>query len=836
MDSELAHFGKFFSNHWQGIIVGLLVFFLLSPLTTFPGGNPKTLWWVCGGVCVFICFFIYWAFLVLITAMSPEIPAQLPSTTQPATSPETTKPVFRATTKVVIIGGNIRHVAGFCALHDVNGVKTVTPISSGVCISFTNMSDHAFMVESFSLEARPNEGGWNKRPIVSTKMGHLYWATNPGKASRIVIAEFSAATENKMIAPRETVEGWIFFNILDLYEGTNLRLRITDTSGNEYLSPIETPKKDLHTIPVQMQAAFEVLPGRFDLSAYPVEVWWPGYNGETSVKLATKSASVFPTAPSGTTPATAPFTALMPQTTAFNRPVPAAFSIVGMNYMLPATKRNNPTFTIVYGDAGHEKITPVSVAIFVKFTNRSIHPCMVSSYTVEMKSSDGTWKPAVSVPVQSDRLFMGDDLHNMHRYKTDIFDSLAKTTRIATNQTIRGWLFLNMREYESVENLRMCVRDQIGYESTQDFEQFQGEPVAEDIAGQPGMLKWVERIDISRFPVELYLGPSTRPVTPSPATQAATTPSGTPPFSVAMSWQGGPNWFVGSLTQPIEMSFIIELTSLKSTRTMIRSYELQEEDSDGQWQSADAIPAGQTKDARFFTGGDLKAAKEVKYTCFDSVIANKNIDPGETVRGWVFLQRWPIGELRLKIWGMDGSVVAVGFRPIPTYPSEDVPTFQDDLTEQTQNVVDISDFIGSIIEVAVVGATIRPPSAEVKNATSASFNICEYGGTEKDRDPVIEIQPKRDKFLPCFFAVDASEQKNFVRAWIAVSGNPLRGSMMANVLSGETVLSDGTTVWCFQANNTVDKHHSLYVRCKIIPPRLWIGEPEKIIYLAVDKC
>jgi hypothetical protein len=146
-------------------------------------------------------------------------------------------------------------------------------------------------------------------------------------------------------------------------------------------------------------------------------------------------------------------------------------------------------------------------------------------------------------------------------------------------------------------------------------------------------------------------------------------PSG-PTFSVAMSWQGRPDWFVGTEGFPIEMAFIMEFTNLKNTNFMIRSYELQDKGADGSWVSADAIPAWQAKDGKFYKGTDVRDMTEVKYTCFDSVIANKNIDAGDTARGWVFFQRWPPTELRLKVWGTDGSTTAENFRPLPRAPSD----------------------------------------------------------------------------------------------------------------------------------------------------------------------
>lgn len=56
------HAGDFFVNHWFGVLLLVVWALLMSPLVTFPGGNPRQLWWVCAGVCLAAVYLICCAF------------------------------------------------------------------------------------------------------------------------------------------------------------------------------------------------------------------------------------------------------------------------------------------------------------------------------------------------------------------------------------------------------------------------------------------------------------------------------------------------------------------------------------------------------------------------------------------------------------------------------------------------------------------------------------------------------------------------------------------------------------------------------------------------------
>ena len=60
-------------------------------------------------------------------------------------------------------------------------------------------------------------------------------------------------------------------------------------------------------------------------------------------------------------------------------------------------------------------------------------------------------------------------------------------------------------------------------------------------------------------------------------------------------------------------------------------------------------------DFRDFRCGPREAEDSDFYTTLDQAIANKNIAPFETVRGWVFLTKPTVGEIRLKTFDATGE-------------------------------------------------------------------------------------------------------------------------------------------------------------------------------------
>jgi hypothetical protein len=53
-------YGSFWSDHPVSVVGLLLSAILLSPITSFPGGQPKDFWFVVSGVAVFLCVIAFW--------------------------------------------------------------------------------------------------------------------------------------------------------------------------------------------------------------------------------------------------------------------------------------------------------------------------------------------------------------------------------------------------------------------------------------------------------------------------------------------------------------------------------------------------------------------------------------------------------------------------------------------------------------------------------------------------------------------------------------------------------------------------------------------------------
>jgi len=100
-------------------------------------------------------------------------------------------------------------------------------------------------------------------------------------------------------------------------------------------------------------------------------------------------------------------------------------------------------------------------------------------------------------------------------------------------------------------------------------------------------------------------------------------------------------WYVANGANAVyHCAALISFKNLLPYPILIESYTVEEEVSKDKWERDDleyVSMAGEGGGA-FFAGG-IKDANEMIYTTFDEVISNKNIEPNETVRGWIFLKR-----------------------------------------------------------------------------------------------------------------------------------------------------------------------------------------------------
>jgi hypothetical protein len=151
---------------------------------------------------------------------------------------------------------------------------------------------------------------------------------------------------------------------------------------------------------------------------------------------------------------------------------------------------------------------------------------------------------------------------------------------------------------------------------------------------------------------------------PSESKKPQETQSATRAFSIITTWQESYGtkpeiWLLqDSVVRPIYHALMVNFTNLSNNPIMVDSYLIEQESKNGQW-TVVSLPYGLSGGV-IFTGHSLNKVRETNYTTLDSVIANKNINPHETVRGWVFLikliTRESNGPLRFKMADALGNV------------------------------------------------------------------------------------------------------------------------------------------------------------------------------------
>ena len=197
-------------------------------------------------------------------------------------------------------------------------------------------------------------------------------------------------------------------------------------------------------------------------------------------------------------------------------------------------------------------------------------------------------------------------------------------------------------------------------------------------------------------------------------------------FAWHVTWGGGQftpdgkprEWYVmGKQRVVIYNAYMVYFTNLSSKPISVDSYVMEWKtkggfwvkpaDKEGQWKRAN-IPYDDEGKIYIAMPVDLKNVKEEKYTTLESVLLKKNIEPNETVTGWVFIDatvfvdKMPEGwdhhigivPTRMKIQTATGEIFVETFKfpqPEITTPSDDVGLPTDPpLRQRTDNYRDIS--------------------------------------------------------------------------------------------------------------------------------------------------
>jgi len=94
----------------------------------------------------------------------------------------------------------------------------------------------------------------------------------------------------------------------------------------------------------------------------------------------------------------------------------------------------------------------------------------------------------------------------------------------------------------------------------------------------------------------------------------------------------------------------------------------------------------------------------------------------------------------------------------------------------------------------------------------------------------IEVRPRFEHVAPFMVAVDRDAAKANSISSIArgPAGRIPTTSIMFGVVTGESVLSDGTPVAFWQSDDGASPSHSYFLHCQSRPRRIWAGRPENL--------
>lgn len=94
----------------------------------------------------------------------------------------------------------------------------------------------------------------------------------------------------------------------------------------------------------------------------------------------------------------------------------------------------------------------------------------------------------------------------------------------------------------------------------------------------------------------------------------------------------------------------------------------------------------------------------------------------------------------------------------------------------------------------------------------------------------LEIRPRFDRVSPFAVAVDIQEKKsgNVTACYPGPADQVPQGATMFNSINSATTLTDGTTAWCWGADNEANSATSYYLFYKKKPQRIWFGHQQRL--------
>jgi hypothetical protein len=119
------------------------------------------------------------------------------------------------------------------------------------------------MIESYSIETKVPPGNWLPFPHIDVRNGILYEGFDLKNLFQVDISNsFYFIAQNKNIAPRETISGWLYLVVPKTGYTDFLRFHLIDTTGTEYIEPIDLDptNKTAFNNPVQKIEIRQLIP------------------------------------------------------------------------------------------------------------------------------------------------------------------------------------------------------------------------------------------------------------------------------------------------------------------------------------------------------------------------------------------------------------------------------------------------------------------------------------------------------------------------------------------------------------------------------------------------
>jgi hypothetical protein len=162
----------------------------------------------------------------------------------------------------VMLGQDDRNFGAAFWLRQAN---ICSPIHRIMIIRITNQQSIRSMVETYTVETQRQNGTWAKLSHIDPTRGNVFMVEKDMRDATLLHVEaLDNVLQNRAITPKETIEGWAFFELPeDIPMEQPLRIYVKDFGGAEIVEVINAAQSE----GFGQGAGFNVIQGKIDLSA-----------------------------------------------------------------------------------------------------------------------------------------------------------------------------------------------------------------------------------------------------------------------------------------------------------------------------------------------------------------------------------------------------------------------------------------------------------------------------------------------------------------------------------------------------------------------------------------